>query len=231
MQAETKKISEVTGRLDEFRRSLGLNKTGFAEKLGIRVHTYSDMLGTKGVRPSAEIMEAAVRLGASAHWLLTGEGPMPQSEEPVPATPIEMSASGFLFFPLYDLAAGAGIEKDVLSEDTFKLLAFREDFVRGELKRNPAHLFLVTVEGDSMLPTLVDGHTLLFDRSQRRVVDGEIFLLRYYEGLLVKRLERQGADLHLVSDNPAFPRKTVKADELDGSVKILGRLIWGARRY
>jgi phage repressor protein C with HTH and peptisase S24 domain len=230
MQAENTKISQVSERLESLRTALGLNKTKFAEKLGLTGRNYSDMIGMKAVRPSAEVMEAAVKLGANAHWLLTGEGAMRAGPDE-PLSPIEATFAGFLMFPLYDVSAAAGPERDVLTETKLTLMAFREEWIRGELRANPADLFLITVEGDSMTPTLADGQVLLIDKSRRQVADAGIYLVRYYDGLMVKRVERHAGELRLISDNPAYGPKVVRPDEMEIGVSIRGRVVWGGRRY
>jgi hypothetical protein len=90
----------------------------------------------------------------------------------------------------------------------------------------PAMLSAIEVEGDSMEPVLRDGDEILVDRTPRPLRAG-IHVLRVDEVLLVKRIERLGAErLRLISDNPAY---APVERPLDG-VEVIGRVVWKGGR-
>ena len=88
-----------------------------------------------------------------------------------------------------------------------------------------AMLSAIEVEGDSMDPTLRDGDEILVDRTPRPLRSG-IHVLRLDDVLLVKRVERAGDALRLISDNRAYPEIERAASE----VEILGRVVWKGGR-
>ena len=58
---------------------------------------------------------------------------------------------------------------------------------------DPTQVFLISVHGDSMEPTLPAGCKILVDRSRRRCYAGHIYELATEDGLIVKRT---GKDRH-----------------------------------
>ena len=88
-----------------------------------------------------------------------------------------------------------------------------------------AMLSAIEVEGDSMDPTLRDGDEILVDRTVRPLRAG-IHVLRLDDVLLVKRIERAGERVRLISDNRAYPEVERGADE----VEIVGRVVWKGGR-
>jgi phage repressor protein C with HTH and peptisase S24 domain len=90
---------------------------------------------------------------------------------------------------------------------------------------NAAMLSAIEVEGDSMDPTLRDGDEILVDRTPRPLRAG-IHVLRLDDVLLVKRIERAGERVRLISDNRAYPEVERGADE----VEIVGRVVWKGGR-
>lgn len=210
----------------------GLKDHQAATAAGYSPSYFSHLLnGVRSLHPG-HIEKIATALRGNASWILSGEGEMeavlPEADA---ITPIELQGMGFALIPLYAATAGAGEGKVTLSEAPINLLAFREEWVRGELRRNPSELFLLTVDGDSMFPTLVPGEVVLVDRTARQVSADAIYLVRVYDGITVKRCQWDGDGLHLLSDNPAYKERVIARGELDNGVQILGRVIWGGRRY
>ncbi|MFC4294741.1 helix-turn-helix transcriptional regulator [Novosphingobium tardum] len=96
------------------------------------------------------------------------------------------------------------------------------------LKRHgldPAQLSVIEVEGDSMDPTLRDGDEILVDRAPRTLHSG-VHVIRLDDVLLVKRVERAGEQVRLISDNRAYP----DAERSLHDVEIVGRVVWKGGR-
>jgi phage repressor protein C with HTH and peptisase S24 domain len=125
-----------------------------------------------------------------------------------------------------EASAGAG------SIDPSDLLAGKVGFDPKWLKKltnDPASLSLISVTGDSMLPTLCDGDDIMVDGSAATAPlrDG-IHVIRMDDQLMVKRVIRgPGGTLSIFSDNPAWPNW----ENLNSSnVLIIGRVVWVGRR-
>jgi len=77
-----------------------------------------------------------------------------------------------------------------------------------------------------MLPTLADGDEILVDRDRCRLAARPaLYVLRVDGVVMVKRLRALGADVEVVSDNPAFPARLCAAEE----VEVIGRVVWLSR--
>lgn len=83
---------------------------------------------------------------------------------------------------------------------------------------------VVDVKGSSMEPTIKDGAVLLVSTNNREPVDNQIFaLVRPTEGLIVKRLVRQGGHWVARSDNRDHADFLIDDGE---PITIIGRAIW-----
>jgi phage repressor protein C with HTH and peptisase S24 domain len=168
-------------------------------------------------------------LGVHIQWLATGQGPMRAGEvEPSarPELPVGLTAANFTFLPYYDLAVSAGAGVFALGEPDMGYLAFRRDWIKRELRADPANLFLVAVQGESMIPILQPEDLLIVDKSDHaRQADG-IYVLRIDHALMVKRLQRMlGGRLRISSENPRYEPMEI-GPEPPADFAIIGRAIW-----
>ena len=87
---------------------------------------------------------------------------------------------------------------------------------------NPANCHLVKFYGDSMLPVLPDGCTILVDRSSQLPRDKGVYLVDTEEGVLVKRvLQHDALGWVLQSDN-----RTMGRVPLSDYTRIIGEVKW-----
>ncbi|MHA6719834.1 S24 family peptidase [Sphingomonas sp. RS6] len=113
--------------------------------------------------------------------------------------------------------AGDGAQRPALR---FPTALLRQIGVRAESAS------MIRVTGDSMMPTLADGDEILVDGDRRRVdARGGIFVVRLGDELVVKRLRAAVGGVELVSDNPAYPPRFVRA----GAFEVIGRVAWLGR--
>ena len=64
----------------------------------------------------------------------------------------------------------------------------------------------MTVDGDSMSPTVNSGDRLFFDVSVRDFRTDGVYAFVYGKTFHVKRLQMQGEKLAVLSDNPAYEK-------------------------
>jgi phage repressor protein C with HTH and peptisase S24 domain len=238
-----KRIGEARGRAtqDEFARQLGVH----ANTLG----RYE-----RGERlPDADFIAAmAEKADISTHWLLYGIPPQRLSESVHPeirrsefwkayskglATELHIkqaAASGYVYIPLYDVRAAAGGGSIVENEHVVDVLAFKEDWIRQELRAAPNDLRLIFVEGDSMEPDLRAGDIVLIDHTDTTARREGIYVIRMDGALLVKQLQRlPGGVLKVLSRNQAYESFTIpvaQLEERDGFA-VIGRVVWACRRF
>ena len=126
--------------------------------------------------------------------------------------------------PRLPLGASAGPGALAQNEAPIGQLRFSARWLKAN-GLNAAMLSAIEVEGDSMDPTLRDGDEILVDRTPRALRSG-IHVLRLDDVLLVKRIERAGERVRLISDNRAYP----EIERAAGDVEILGRVVWKGGR-
>ncbi len=114
----------------------------------------------------------------------------------------------------------------MFDETPVGLLWFRNDWLDSHAI-DPKQCNIISVQGDSMEPTLPDGCSILVDRQRREPHEGQIYVMRTDEGLVVKRLDKDEKGRWLVvSDNPDWP----PAPLLYG-VDIIGEVRWLGRTF
>lgn len=157
----------------------------------------------------------------SLEWLASGTGSMIAGEI-VPAGAV----ADFSYIPRYAVRAGAGSGQVVESENLLGFLAFRTEWIRTRLRRNPAKLVVLEAYGDSMEKTISDGDILLVDISEERVRGPAIYVILAGNEAIVKRIELTLEGWLVVkSDNPAYETRTLKGEQAD-EFRCLGKVVW-----
>lgn len=207
---------------------------GWAARVGISKGAFA-RIWNEGTVPGPDHLRRIREVtGASIDWLLTGEGPKRrQADQSAAEYSIAdkeiLAGDEYVYLPLFNVRAAAGGGALVDTEQVLDVLAFKATWIRAELRANPASLYLIYVEGESMEPTLRPGDLILVDRSAA-IRDG-IFVLRLDDGLLVKRLQRlPGNQVKVTSDNPAYEPFSIDLSKAPEGLSIIGRVVWSGRR-
>lgn len=106
---------------------------------------------------------------------------------------------------------------------------FRDSFFSA-LGVKPADCFCTRIDGDSMFPTLIDQGTALWHATGQYTREG-IYLIRQYNELRVKRLQRVSSTLYnIISDNPnksIYPTTELDLSKISASdFEIYGKYLW-----
>lgn len=129
-----------------------------------------------------------------------------------------------------NVQASAGLGAFPDDERTLPEVGFDREWLKRITKGRDSELSIISVDGDSMAPTLLDGDDILVDRSPgaRQMGDG-IFVLRRDDMLSVKRLSINPANgmATIASDNPTYP---TWHDCPPDSILLVGRVIWAGRK-
>jgi phage repressor protein C with HTH and peptisase S24 domain len=131
-----------------------------------------------------------------------------------------------VFVPRYDVVASAGNGSYFDDECILDRMAFRIDWLAKVVGCSARHLAVIDVKGDSMLPTLKSGDSLLLDlRQDRPMVDG-LYVLHLRGALLVKRLRwLMSGDVQVMSDNAIYKTEVVTGKNAD-NFKPIARVVW-----
>ena len=159
-------------------------------------------------------------------WLIDGDGTL-DGEEPKIYSPDTtfVGISGVKA----KASAGGGTIVHAEDEQAGKMYHFRQSWIEDELDANPKNLRILRVTGDSMMPTLNDGDTILVDMGRKSPYPPGLFVLHDGMGLMAKRIEHipssEPPRISVTSDNPNYSPYECLLDE----VNIVGRIRWYGR--
>lgn len=220
----------VEKRLRELIARHGTTIGGFAELINFPKGTLEKYLNNKRL-PNAELLLAiSSRLGVSISWLLEGVGD--QYIDDI----LESHATSGGDFPMLDtkddyveiqrfnVDASAGHGSAITLEEETGQYAFKKAWLdRRGLNSN--NLSVISVAGDSMEPDLRDGDLILIDHATTSLADGNIYVVRFSDGIYVKRIQHLPGDkVHLISSNRNYPPIEIAHPVADG-VEVVGRVV------
>ena len=218
---------EFADNINKILEALSINQSGLALKLGVSRGIVSEF--ANGARePSKEFLFGLSKLGISLDWFLTGEGEMFLSKQEKPLennhktglkrvvySESELPEGAFVV-PLLDqrLSAGGGSHLPENDESTALI------HVPAYLSRYKDRIAALTVDGDSMYPTLRRGDIVVCDSYG---YSGEgIYGLRMGGAGYVKRLAKRPGKIVIISDNPKYPNQEESENSED--IQIIGRV-------
>lgn len=99
----------------------------------------------------------------------------------------------------------------------------------GVTYKDPAHLKLITGDGQSMAPTIQDKDPMIIDASIREFAGDGIYAFSWQGLFYIKRLQVADAEhFEMISDNANHKDKLIRIDETYVQGRIL--LVWNAQR-
>jgi phage repressor protein C with HTH and peptisase S24 domain len=185
------------------------------EKAGIPLNTLRDYVRS-GITRADNAERIAQALGLTLDWLLAGRGASATSAEPPPEDLVSI--------PMLDVTLSAGSGSLAAGAGKQAGWVFPRDWLRRSFGRIDG-LHMLAVKGDSMVPTLHPNDWVMVDTSRTAPQDG-IFAVRLDDELYVKRLQRLGRRLDLVSDNQAYRPVPIDPENQALDFQIMGRVVW-----
>lgn len=199
-----------------------INQVSLAERVGISQAAIQKLTSGRA-KSSRKIVDIAKELGVRPEWLSAEDGPM-RDGDPAPAIKPEESSDVFRVDVL-DLTVSAGPGSYMLSEfvEVLHAIEFTSEHARALFgNRAQNDVKVMTVDGDSMSPTIRSGDRLFFDVSvQHFKVDG-VYAFSFGPHFHVKRLQMQGMRLAVLSDNPAYENWYI-TEETESNLCIMGK--------
>jgi phage repressor protein C with HTH and peptisase S24 domain len=211
-----------------------------ARALGKKPSTVQNWMAGQAAPPLETFIELSNATGVNMNWLATGLGAMTIDASTVEATnsatilksPM-LAAAGIKRPALPDhvavprlaieLSAGAGAVPDI--ETAGEGVMFARTWLQ-RVTTGAQNCHVVTVSGDSMVPTLHSRDSVLIDTGAARFAGDGIYALRDEDVVLIKRLVALGGGrVRVTSDNPEFP----SWETLIGDIVIIGRVRWLGR--
>lgn len=235
-------VRVTEGNSDRFIERLKLiigveSQRSFAHAVGVADGTLRAWITGKAEPSMQTIIAIAGYRGVSIDWLLTGEGQMRKTDgvtdringyHATARAPSSPDQDAYCYVPLYDVYASAGHGAQIDQEPIIDRLAFKMDWLKGEMGLNPDKCCLIHVTGDSMEPTLHKKDVVMLDRTYTIYIEDGIYCLRLDGGLLIKRLQRISAQqLKVISDNPVYQPYPLNTSD----IQIIGRVVWAGKRF
>lgn len=156
----------------------------------------------------------------SADWLLTGKGEMLNSSESSQKKMVKVSEQSEEGIPLIPLDAMAGYfegEMQVLLRDCERYI----------VPGMPRADFLITVKGDSMMPSYFPGDIVACVRVPIKDVFfqfGRVYVLDTNQGAIIKRIEKSEDDesILIVSENEKYSPFTLHLSQVRSIALVIG---------
>ena len=207
---------EETGFSERLKSLIGTQSArSFAQKAGMGDSTLRAILN--GAMPRLDnLLRIAEAANVSVEWLATGKQPKKSDSE---------FEEEFALIPGYNVQVAAGHGSIAEDQAPTRELAFRRKWLRYR-GLNEKNLVLVFAKGDSMEPTISDNETVMVDTSEKTLRDGQIYVIRNGDHLLVKRIQTLWNDgVQLLSDNKEYPPQEISSSDLE-SLEVIGKVVW-----
>ncbi|WP_273393513.1 XRE family transcriptional regulator [Actinobacillus porcinus] len=218
-------MDTLADRIQSSMLSRGLTQQKLAELVGITQQSVNKIVMGETLNPK-KIVEIANALDVDVQWLKTGKAnttefnaprivqadtPKPDDVVRVEIMEVEVSAGNGAFL--------SRTEQGLLAQE-FDLAYFRQQFGRADSK----NLKILTVRGDSMEPTLESGDLLYVDVAENFFTVDGIYVFTYDNDTFVKRLQKIGKKILVISDNKEHYREW--EFDRDEGVYIHGRVVF-----
>lgn len=212
-------------RLNLAMRESGYTQGALAAAVGMAQPSVWKLVsgGANGSRKTVQIAQV---LGVNPEWLSSGIGPM-RNDGQLPILPVAKVDSDVFRVDVLNLTVSAGPGSFMISEfvEVLHAIEFTTEHARSLFgNRSADDVKVMTVDGDSMCPTIQSGDRLFFDVSVRNFkVDG-VYAFVFGQHFHVKRLQMQGLQLAVLSDNPAYKDWYVTEENQD-QLYIMGKAL------
>jgi len=204
----------------------GLNDREFAQSLGLTAADYAqlkmggDKAGGRNIGPN-RARKFETKLNKNPGWMDLPPNSVNEKTELYSVTP-PSDGDEIYEMEYYDAKGSCG-GGSLNGDDIVKGLLTREVSFFLHYKAKPENCKAIYADGDSMADYIVDGDLVIFDISKKTPISGEIFLLRYQEGLRIKELHQQvNGKWKIRSRNPSWGDEEI-ADK--DEIEIIGQYV------
>ena len=226
-------------RFKQVREQLGRKQFELAQRLSTDAKKISRIEKDVQLPDSRLLIQLGEQYGVRSDWLLQGRGSMFEQEISHANTHqtnhlgsyAEIDPEDFAYLPVYDVkaSAGPGAFNDFCSQEAVQHMAFLNSWIHGSLGTTSERLVVIRAVGDSMIPTIGNGDSLLIDISPHFAGDG-LYCVQLHDTLFAKRVQRQmDHSYQLISDNPNYDPLNVTHED-EGAFRLIGRILWVGRQ-
>ncbi|AVU02477.1 helix-turn-helix transcriptional regulator [Xanthomonas oryzae pv. oryzae] len=199
-------MDTIGSRVRRERELQGIERRELAAKTGVGYSTLSE-LERGGMQTTTKLRVIADALGVSLQWLETGKG---EKKPGIPVSPVletEKRTGDYVRVDQLDGDAGMGegrINDDY--PDVIRSMDLTPAYIRSVVGfvPPPGRLVLVTGRGDSMIPVIQPGESLIVDTGVSTFDGDGIYLINTGNGQQIKGLQDRGDAIYVVSANAAL---------------------------
>lgn len=202
-----------------------------ARACGVKGASVSEWINgpTKSLRgPNA--IKAAKRLGVNVEWLSTGSGPMRSGSATPQVVASPETRPDYVRVEQMDAEGIMGKEGRVNDEvpEVIRAVDYTPTYIRSVMGfvPPPGRLVLITGRGNSMMPVIQPGDSILVDMGIKEFDGDGLYLINSGNGEQVKALQDRGGAIYVVSANselfPAYPAS--KETRVLGKVYLRNRV-------
>ncbi|MDI3365189.1 MULTISPECIES: XRE family transcriptional regulator [Pantoea] len=200
-------MKTLAERLKAAREKAGISQADLAEKIGLSQQSVAKIENGETQQPR-KIKEIASALNVTQRWLQLGLEDTERGDSIKSSTVrsiAEHDTANKYRIEVLDLTLSAGPGAYMLSEfvEVLAAIEFTNEHARALFGgRQSNDVKVMTIDGDSMYPTIKSGDRLFFDVSVREFKTDGVYAFVYGKTFHVKRLQMQGVKLAVLSDNP-----------------------------
>jgi len=201
-------------RVSEMRKAQGYSRRALAKVISVSdaaIQKYEEGKSVPAFDVAAKLSEFG---GKPLHWLLTG----------IENNNQDASLNNKPSIPHYEIqpSAGNGLSEFIPSEGRY--VSFDESWFK-QFVPIGAVLGMLDVNGDSMMPTLRSGDSIIVNMNQDHITaalaEGGIFVFSIRGDFKVKRLQPMAnGDLRIISDNEKYQNETITAEMVADDIHI-----------
>lgn len=212
----------LSERLKKARLEASITQKSLGDAIGVSQAAIQKIETGKATQ-TTKIVDLANALGVNPEWLSSGNGPMRSDGQ----EPMQLQRNDNYRVEVLDLKVSAGPGTYMLSEavEVLSAIEFTNDHARSLFgSRRAKDIKVMTVDGDSMYPTIKSGDRLFFDVAVREFTTDGVYAFVFGKTFHVKRLQMQGLELAVLSDNPAYKEWTI-SEENCYQLYIMGKAL------
>lgn len=209
---------EIMNRFRGLIKERGYSLTDAARKLDVSPQVLSAWLSGRN-KPNVEaIANICSVFSLSPSWLMTGRFDSPDHQTVI--------TDDFIGIPLLNFSASCGNGREISEDAVVSLIRVNRNWISRHCgNANSRALNIISVSGDSMNPTLNDGDFVIIDTSVTYVDTDSLFAFSLDNDLFIKRIQRAGRNINVISDNPLYPPYTLTSMEMEHGFRVFGRVV------
>ena len=211
-------MSQIMNRVKALLDQRSESQSAFARKIDVSPQTLSAWFAGRNNPSIDAVVRMCKVLSVSPSWLLTGREDSPEHQSIV--------TDDFVCIPLVSVQASCGNGSYVETATVVRLIEVNKNWIHRFCGTANAHaLNIIAITGDSMSPTLNDGDFVIVDTSAKHAYTDAMFAYTQHDDLFVKRFQRTGRDLVIISDNERYKPFKLTPEDMNDGFKVIGRVV------